>query len=84
MILGLLRAMVYFIHLMDTASDTYGNSILGYWPTIVYSLLPVVAGFAYDHIVVLLNKFECHRTPVRPLSLPEIIFLFAHLRFTIY
>jgi hypothetical protein len=65
MILGLLRAMVYFIHLMDNASEIYGSSLLGYWPTIVYSLFPVAAGFAYDYVVVYLNRFECHPTPVR-------------------
>mmetsp|Transcript_3345 Transcript_3345/g.5234 ORF Transcript_3345/g.5234 Transcript_3345/m.5234 type:complete len:960 (+) Transcript_3345:112-2991(+) len=63
MILSLVRVMVYFIHLMDTANEIYGSSILGYWPTVVYSLLPVVAGFAYDLIVVQLNNYECHSTP---------------------
>lgn len=64
MILGLLRLMIYFIHLMDTAADTYGGSILVYWPTIVYSLLPIIAGAIYDQIIIILNNFECHRTPV--------------------
>jgi hypothetical protein len=66
MIALLLRLMVYFIHLMDTAHETYGKSIIGYWPTVVYSLLPLVAGAIYDSVVVLLNDFECHPTPVHP------------------
>jgi hypothetical protein len=74
MILVLLRLMVYFIHLMDNATETYGNSILGYWPTIVYSLLPVVAGAIYDYVVVLLNNFECHPTPV-PLPLTLSVYI---------
>lgn len=65
MIIGLLRLMTYFIYLMDTASETYGSSLLAYWPTIVYSLLPVVAGAIYEPFAVILNNFECHRTNVR-------------------
>jgi hypothetical protein len=70
MIALLLRLMVYFIHLMDTAPIIYGKSIIGYWPTVVYSLLPLVAGAIYDSVVVLLNDFECHPTPVSP-ALPS-------------
>lgn len=60
---------------MDTASDTYGSSLLAYWPTIVYSLLPVVAGAIYEPVAVLLNNFECHRTPVIIILIITIILI---------
>lgn len=84
MIILLLRLMIYFIALMDNATETYGNSVLGYWPTIVYSLLPIVAGAIYEYVAILLNNFECHPTPVSFSSpQPILICLVRWMRSTI-
>ena len=57
----LIFLMIYFIHLMDHTRNIYGSdSILQYWPTIVYSLFPVIAGYLFDQVVELLNDFENH------------------------
>lgn len=69
---------------MDTAADTYGGSILVYWPTIVYSLLPIIAGAIYDQIIIILNNFECHRTPVIFTITTFIIMIITMIMFNNY
>jgi hypothetical protein len=62
MIFGLLRLMIYFIDQSDRATEIYGDSYLVYLPTILYSLVPPLATFLYDKVVVILNDFELHTT----------------------
>jgi hypothetical protein len=59
----LLRTMLYFIWLQDHAEEVYGKSSWWkYWPTVLYSVTPILAAGAYDQIAIWLNDFEEHST----------------------
>ena len=62
MMFGLLRLMIYFVDQSDRATEIYGESYLVYLPTVLYSLVPPIATYIYDKIVVILNDFELHST----------------------
>ena len=62
MIFGLLHLMIYFIDQSDRATEIYGDSYFVYLPTVLYSLVPPLATFLYDKVVVILNDFELHTT----------------------
>jgi hypothetical protein len=62
MIFGLLNLMIYFIDQSDRAHEIYGDSYMVYLPTVLYSLVPPLATFLYDKVVVILNDFELHST----------------------
>ena len=62
-LLVLIRVMIAFQHLMNSAEKTYGvDSYWKYWPALVYSLVPSVAGMVYEYLVVILNDFEEHES----------------------
>lgn len=78
LMLIMISLMIYFMSLMDNARLKYGpDSLLQYWPTIVYSLFPVIAGYLFDQVVVILNDFENH-PPVYIQSLFIFLFLYSY------
>ena len=46
--------------------QVYGaDSYMQYYPLLLYSVVPIVASFAYDFLARALNDFEEHPTDVR-------------------
>jgi hypothetical protein len=58
------RAMLYFLDLQEHSSEIYGNSWMSYYPTIMYSLTPVVTELVFDPLAEFLNKLENHISEV--------------------
>ncbi len=58
LLVALVFVMIHFVHLMENLPND--NPILQYWPILTYSTIPVVAGYLFDQLVVLLNDFEDH------------------------
>eukprot|EP01034_Spumella_vulgaris_P025395 gene25395-31853_t len=59
----LVRLMLFYIHAAAHAEEHYGSaSYMQYYPTVVYSVLPLIATAVFDPISALLNDFEKHAT----------------------
>ena len=57
----LIRLMVYYMYIKDHAEEIYGkDSYKKYIPTIVYSIIPSVANFLFEILIVKLTEFEKH------------------------
>jgi hypothetical protein len=57
--------MIYCLGAIDRAEDDYGaDSYLRYWPTLLYSVVPVVSSIAYEKIAIFLNDYEAYPTQV--------------------
>ena len=65
MLFAVVRVMLNFLTAIDKAEDNYGkDSYLKYWPTIGYSLVPIITSIAYDKLAVFLNDYEAYPTRV--------------------
>lgn len=61
----MLRMMLYYVHANIHAEEYYGkDSYWKYYPSVVYSLLPVVSPLVFEPIAQYLNDFEMHTTKV--------------------
>ncbi len=52
--------MMYCIHLTEHAEEVYGTSYMRYWPTVVYSVVPLILATAYTYLAEKLVIFEGH------------------------
>ncbi len=53
-------SMMYCIHLTEHAEETYGTSFMRHWPTVVYSVVPLILSSAYTYVAEKLVIFEGH------------------------
>ena len=61
----LVRVMLYYSHAQTVAEETYGaDSLLRWYPTMVYSVLPILATVLFDPVSHMLNDNEEHTTQV--------------------
>jgi anoctamin-10 len=62
-IVGLLKLMLYFVDFHMRSDEIYGpSSWLRYYPTLIYSVLPVILPLVFEPIAIYLNNFESHST----------------------
>ncbi len=52
--------MMYCIHLTEHAKEMYGTSYMRHWPTVVYSVVPLILATAYSYLAEKLVIFEGH------------------------
>ena len=61
----LVKIMLYYKDAQTRAHEIYGaDSFSQYIPTVVYSLLPIIATVIFDPIAEKLNDYEGHTTQV--------------------
>ena len=61
----MLQLMLYFIDHNLRSEEYYGkDSYWKYYPSIVYSLLPIISPYLFEPIATYLNKFEMHSTRI--------------------
>ncbi len=53
-------SMMYCIHLTEHAGEKYGTSYMRHWPTVVYSVIPLILATAYTYLAEKLVAFEGH------------------------
>jgi hypothetical protein len=77
-----ISSMLYCIHLSDNAEDYYGaDSYMKYWPTVIYSVVPLILATVYGYIARALVKFEGHTLESKKrnsLILKEFTFQFVN------
>lgn len=56
--------MLYYSHQQEHADAVYGLSLLRYYPSVAYSLLPVVTEMLLDPVVKSMVDFEQYATEV--------------------
>jgi hypothetical protein len=60
----MIQIMLTFRYMKDHASEVYGDSLLRFYPIILYSILPTLFSSSFGAISENLNKFENHSTKV--------------------
>lgn len=63
----LLQCMLYYVDMQHHSEDIYGkDSWMKFYPSVIYSALPVVFPMLFEPIANYLNLFEAHATKVSP------------------
>lgn len=60
-----LQLMLYYNYMRTNAENIYGSdSLMKYYPTVLYSVVPVIIDVILDPLLILMNNFELHPTEV--------------------
>ena len=82
MMAAVVRIMVYFLEAISMADITYGaNSYMRYYPTLAYSVVPIITATIYEKLAVFMNEFEAYPTRIEAesnLILKRFIFQFVN------
>lgn len=78
---AVVRIMVFFLDEISQADMKYPESYLRYYPTVAYSIVPIVTALIYEKVAVFMNDFEAYPTRIEAegnLVLKRFLFQFVN------
>lgn len=82
MMAAVVRIMIFFLDEIGQADLKYGpDSYWKYYPTVAYSVVPIVTAIIYEKLAVFMNDFEAYPTRIeaeRNLVLKRFVFQFVN------